>query len=195
MMIDVGYRAPFETKPMVIQLPLPHVDTPLGIHLLYYETNHLTYANHVDQDTAFGRAFPLHFRRNIYVLAIEAFYPVMVDHVITAFNSCQSANAIVSIQVWIVNHNSASRTDIEEQRIILDQVCFVPVPVLLEAVVCCAVTMKSPFKTAFKGAHFENYDNMYINGTWSFTVLRSLVPDGAVILPIRPAYAVKSTSA
>jgi hypothetical protein len=52
MIIDVGDRAHFESDPFVIQLPLPPVGTPLVIHLLYYETYHLTYVNHLDQDTA-----------------------------------------------------------------------------------------------------------------------------------------------
>jgi hypothetical protein len=82
-----------------------------------------------------------------------------------------------------------------------DQVRFVPVeaPALPEAVTCCAVAslikpncpahigqiMKSPFKAEFKGAHFENYDKMYSTGTWSSA--------GVVLLPICPAYAIKST--
>jgi hypothetical protein len=87
------------------------------------------------------------------------------------------------IQVWLSKRNSATRTDSEEQRMMFDQVRFVPA--LPEAVACPAVTslikpdcpvhigqmMKSPFKAEFKGAHFKNYDKMYSTGTWSFPVL------------------------
>jgi hypothetical protein len=54
--------------------------------------------------------------------------------------------------------------------------------------------MKSPLKAEFKGAHFENYDKMYSTGTWSFPVLRYLIPAAAVLLAILPEYAVESTS-
>jgi hypothetical protein len=101
--------------------------------------------------------------------------------------------------------------EIEEQRMMFDQVRFVPIiiPALPEAVACRAVTsihkptypehidqmMKSPFKADFKGVHFKNYDNIYSTGTRSFPVLCLMIPDVTVILPICPAYAVKSTSA
>jgi hypothetical protein len=51
-----------------------------------------------------------------------------------------------------------------------------------------------PFKADLKGAHFENYDKMHSTGTWSFPILRSLVPLEGIILPINHDYAVKSTS-
>jgi hypothetical protein len=210
MTIDVKDRANFETEPFAVQLSLPPVGTTLGIHLLYDETYRLTYVNHVDQYTAFGRAFPPNFRRSVYVLSIEAFDPIMVDDVLAAFKSSQSANAGMPIQVWLVKRNSATRTDIEEQRMMFDQVSFVPVqvPALLAVVSFRAVTslikpdctahigqmMKSPFKADFKGAHFENYEKMYSTGTWSFPVIHSLIPAEAALLPIRPAYAVESTS-
>jgi hypothetical protein len=54
--------------------------------------------------------------------------------------------------------------------------------------------MKSPFKADFKGAHFENYNKMYRTATWIYPLLRSLIPKEAVLLPIRPAYAVKYSS-
>jgi hypothetical protein len=54
--------------------------------------------------------------------------------------------------------------------------------------------MNSPFKADYKGEHFENYDKMYSTGTWSFPILRSVVPPEGIILPIPPDYAVKSTS-
>jgi hypothetical protein len=41
-MIDVGNRAHFETEPIVIHIPIPPVRSPLGIHLFYYETYHMT---------------------------------------------------------------------------------------------------------------------------------------------------------
>jgi hypothetical protein len=160
--------------------------------------------------TAFGRAFPPNFCCSVYVLAIEAFDLITVDDVLDAFRSCQSANAVMPIHVWLVKHNSATRTVIEEQRMMFDQVRFVPIPVpaLPEAVACNAVTslikpdcsarvgqiMKSLFKEEFKGAHFENYDKMYSTGTWSFSVLRSLIPAESVLLPICPAYTIKYTS-
>jgi hypothetical protein len=54
--------------------------------------------------------------------------------------------------------------------------------------------MRSPFKADFQGAHFENYEKMYGTGTWSSPVLRSLLPSDALLLPIRPVYAVKLMS-
>jgi hypothetical protein len=91
-----------------------------------------------------------------------------------------------------------------------DQVRFVPipVPVLPESYAHRAVIslykpdwpehigqmMMSPFKAEFKGDHFENYENMYSTGALSFPVLRSLLPSGVLLLPTRPAYALKSTS-
>jgi hypothetical protein len=139
------------------------------------------------------------------VLVIEGFDPITVDDVITAFKSSQSSNTVMSIHVWIVNRNSAIRTDIEKQRMMCDQIHFVPI--LPEAVACRAVTsllkpdcpdhngqmMKTHFKVECKGANFENYDKIYSTGTWSFPVRGLLVPDGAVILPIHPAYSAKST--
>jgi hypothetical protein len=91
-----------------------------------------------------------------------------------------------------------------------DQVRFIPVtlPVISESVACRAITslykpncpehigqmMKSPFKSEVKGAHLENYDKMHQTGTWSYPVLRSLIPRAAVLLPIRPVYTIKPTS-
>jgi hypothetical protein len=109
----------FETEPCVIQIPLPPICIPLGIHLFYDETYHMTYVSHVNQGNDFGRAFPPNLRRNVYVLAIEAYDPITVEDVLTAFKSCQSANAVISIQVWLVKRNSATRTDIEEQSLYL----------------------------------------------------------------------------
>jgi hypothetical protein len=90
-----------------------------------------------------------------------------------------------------------------------DQVSFVPVdiPSLPDPVACCAVVslhknkcpehigqmMKSPFKVDFKGALFENYEKMYQTCTWIYPLLSSLIPKEVVLLPICPAYAVKST--
>jgi hypothetical protein len=117
---------------------------------------------------------------------------------------------MVSIEMWIFKRNINIRTDIEEQNMMYDQVNFfaVSVPSLLKLVECRAIAslhkpdcpehigqiMKSPFKDDFKGAHFENYDKMYSTGTWSYLLLRSLILSEAVLLPIRPAYAVKSTT-
>jgi hypothetical protein len=118
----------------------------------------------VNQDIAFGLAFPLHFRRNACVLVIEAFNPIMVDDVLTVSNSCQYANAVMPIQVWIVKRNSASRVGFEEQWMMFDLVFF-SVTIIPETVACQAVIsplkpdcpdhigqiMKSPFKDEFKG--------------------------------------------
>jgi hypothetical protein len=87
--IDVYDRAHFETETFVVQLPLPPLGTLLGIHLLYDEIYHMTYVNHVDQDTAFGRAFPPSFRHSLNILAIGAFGLITVDDVLDAFKSCQ----------------------------------------------------------------------------------------------------------
>jgi hypothetical protein len=91
-----------------------------------------------------------------------------------------------------------------------DQVRFFPVkyPSAPEHVSCCDVAslhkpecpthigqmMESPFKYNFKGAHFEKYDKMYHTGTWSYPLLRSLIPKDAFLLPIFPAYAIQSTT-
>jgi hypothetical protein len=123
---------------------------------------------------------------------------------------CGLSSATTTIEVWIIKHTSNTWTDIEEQCTMFDQVRFVHVelPSAVEPVVCRAVAslrkpechehieqmIKSPFKADFKGAHFENYDNMYHTGTWSYPRLRSLIPKEAVLLPIHPAYAVKSST-
>jgi hypothetical protein len=184
------------------------VGIPLNIQLAFDETYHLPYVVQVDQDTAFGRAFPPHFRRNVYILAIGDQDPVTLDETLTAFNSNQSANTVALVDVWLVKRNSNVRTDLEEQQMMFDQVCCVPValPAISDSVACRAVAslykpdclehigqmMKIPFKSEFKGAHFENYDNMYHTGTWSYPVVSSLVLRAAVLLPIHPAYTVKS---
>jgi hypothetical protein len=136
--------------------------------------------------------------------------PINIEEVITDFISQQAVDVIVPVSVWLVNRISPQYTYIEEKWMMFDQVHFVhiPVPVLLEAYACHVVTslykpdcpahisqmMKSPFKADFIGAHFENYEKMYATGTWSFPVIRLLLPSDALLLPIRPVYAVKSTS-
>jgi hypothetical protein len=206
----VGDCAHFETEPVAIQLPLPPVNAALNMELAFDETNHLPNIVTVEQDSDFGQAFPSHFRQNVHILDIDDHDPVTIEDVPAALNSKQNANAVVSIGMWIIKRNSYIRTDIEEQHMMYGQVRFVPVlvPSLPEPITCRDVAslhkadypghidqrMKSPFKAGFKGAHFENYDNMYSTGTWSHPVLRSLIPAEAVFLPIRTAYAVTSTN-
>jgi hypothetical protein len=164
----------------------------------------------VDQDTAFGQACPSNFHCSIYILAIKRHDPITVEDVLEAFKLFQTMNSIVHVQVWLGKRNDSVRTDIDEQQMMSDQVRFIsiPVPLLLNDVTCHAVTsfchpecpehvgqmMKSPLKAGFNCAHFENYDKMYSTSTWKFPMLRSLVPNEGVIIPICPAYAVKSTS-
>jgi hypothetical protein len=164
----------------------------------------------VDQTTDFGQAFPPHFRQSVYVLAINGHDLITIDDVLEAFKHDQTVNAVVDVQVWIVKRNDSSRIDIQEQRMMFYQVHLVsvPVPVFPDTVACRAVNslhrpdypehigqmMNSPFKDDVKGAHFEKYDNMYSMHTWSFPILRSLVPPEGIILPILPDYATKSTS-
>jgi hypothetical protein len=139
--IIVGDCAHFEMEPFCVQLPLPPVGISINIQLAFDETHHLPYVVQVDEDTAFGRTFPPHFRRNVYILAIGDQYPVMLDDTLADFNSKQSANTITPIDLWLVKRNINVRTDLEEQQIMFDQVRFVPVtlPVISESVACRAV--------------------------------------------------------
>jgi hypothetical protein len=193
--IDLGDCAHLETEPVAIQLPILPVATALNMELAFDETYHLPYIVSVEQDSDFGRAFPP-------ILVIDDHG---IDGVLADLTSKKSANAVVSIEMWIVKRNSNICTDIEEQNMMYDQVRFVlvSVPSLSEPVACRAIAslhkaycpkhigqmIKSPFKADLKGAHFENYDKMYSTGTWSYPLLRSLSPPEAVLLPIRSAYA------
>jgi hypothetical protein len=209
-LIDLGDCAHFETEPFVIHLPLPPIGTALDMELAFDETYHLPYLVSIGQDTSLSHAFPAHFHQNVYILAVADQDHVTVEDVLITINSNQSANAVISIEIWIVKRNNNVHTDLEEQRMMYDQVLFVPVllPSLPEIFVCRAVAylhkpecpeyieqmMKSPFKADFKGSHFENNDKMYSTGTWSYPLLRSIIPPEAVLLPLRPAYTVKSTT-
>jgi hypothetical protein len=142
------------------------------MELDFDETYHLPYLVSIGQDTIFGRAFPAQFFWNVYILAVEDQYPVTVEDVLAVINSKQSANAVVSIEMWIVKRNTNVRTDLEEQQMMYDQVRVVPIylPSLSEPVACRAVAslqkpecpdhigqmMKRPFKADFKGRHFDN---------------------------------------
>jgi hypothetical protein len=77
--IDVVDRAHFEMETFCVQLPLPQVGIPLNIQLAFDETYHLPYVVQVNQDTAFGRAFPPHFRCNVYILSIGDQDPVTLN--------------------------------------------------------------------------------------------------------------------
>jgi hypothetical protein len=140
--IYVSNRVHFETEPLSIQVPLPPVGTRSGLQLEFDETYHLPYITHVNQTTDFVQDFPIHFCRSVYVLAINGYTPISVDDVLDAFKQCQNMNAVIEVQVLLVKRNASARTDIEEQIMMFDQVCFVsvPVPVSPDAVACRAVT-------------------------------------------------------
>jgi hypothetical protein len=75
--IDIGDCAHFDTEPIAIQVPLPPVTTALHMDLAVDETYNLPYIVSVEQDSTFGQAFPPHFHRNLYILAIDDHEPVM----------------------------------------------------------------------------------------------------------------------
>jgi hypothetical protein len=137
----VGDCAHFETDPFTIQLPLPHTKVPLNLHLAFDDTYDLPYIVNTDQDTAFGRTSPPKFHRNVYLLAIAKHDTVIVAEALNIFASKQSANAFVTIEVWIVKRNSKPLTDIKEQCMMFDQVRFVPMelPSIPEPVAFCVV--------------------------------------------------------
>jgi hypothetical protein len=83
--------------------------------LAFDETYRLPYIVSVEQASAFGRAFPPHYHPNVYILVIDDHDPVTIEDFLAALNSKQSANAVVSIKIWIVKRNSNICTDIEEQ--------------------------------------------------------------------------------
>jgi hypothetical protein len=76
--------------------------------LEFDENYHLPYITHVDQTTAFRQAFPPHFRRSVYVLAINGHDPITVDYVLDAFKQCQKVNYAIEVQVWLVKRNASA---------------------------------------------------------------------------------------
>jgi hypothetical protein len=112
----------------------------------------------VDQETSFGRAFPPHVRHNVYVLAIGSYDPITVEDVLTAFKSCQSANEVKPIQVWLVKRNSTTRTYIEEQLMMFDQVRFVPVQG------CCVSHIRVSYQASLPCPHLTNNEESVQGG-------------------------------
>jgi hypothetical protein len=138
--IYVSDRVPFETEPLAIQVPLPRVGTPLGLQLDFDETYHLPYITHVDQTTDFGKAFPPHFRRSVYVLAINVHDPITIEDILEAFKQCHTVNSVIEVQVWLVKLNAYACTDIEEQIMMFDQVRFGSVLMLrAELLLLCTI--------------------------------------------------------
>jgi hypothetical protein len=173
------------------------------------DSYHLPFLVGTSSDGVLAKSLPPNFRRNIYILAIGVHDHGIVIEVLEACISSQVPSVIAYVDLWIVKRNNRPHTDLEEQRMMFNQVRFAPINLdpIPDSVACRAVTslhkpecpehvvqmVWSPFWLDFKLAHFENYDEMYETVTWSYPVAKTLLPSGAVILPIRSTYAVKYT--
>jgi hypothetical protein len=207
--IDLGDRAHFDNEPIQVTVNLPPIGSPLEIKMSFDDSYHLPFLVGTTSDGVLAQSLPPNFRHNIYILAIGVHDPVTVIEVLAAFRSSQVPPAIAQVDVWIVKRNNRPHADLEEQRMMFNQVRFVPINLdpVPDPVACRAVTslhkpecpehvgqmVRSPFRSDFEIAHFENYDKMYQTGTWSYPVAKTLLPSGTVILPLRSTYTVKST--
>jgi hypothetical protein len=212
----------------------PHLDSPvfhLNITLtpigqsLGYELgtclyNNLPYISRLTKGSHLAQLFSCHGTHNstFWILSLHSKEFSQAPSVASFVRSLQQLHTTTIITGYFAKCKPATRTNIEENRAIFNQIrlsnistqppssnCdYIPLPVPMGMFFVVTPTRplapnhfgelnNNPFYADWKSAFFKNYDKMLSSGTWSAPMLHSDVPSDETILQNHVTFKVKDT--
>ena len=209
--IDISNHPLFDSTPIELSINLPPKGHSLGIELLYCDYNNMSYIYKSLPNQPFWTQLPSTLRHNVWILSIDTKQPITKEQVISDFRSLQTSST-TNIKLILAKRTAPTRTNYEKNRALFHKIRFVlmddknpiilPVPIAKKVIMLpykpstpehIGEMIKDPLRAEWTDSVFENYEKMWITGTFSKTFLRSTIPSDTKIICPRLAFKVKLT--